>query len=146
MRHHALGVFALVTLTAACASVEPVEHSGSVSELEPGGVVMTRAEIRASGANSALEAVERSRSHLSFVRTRAGTPVRMTHRGNGSFLLSPEVLLVVDGTRVQHPAQMLQSIPAPSILYIQILSGREASTRFGSQAGNGVILVRTTAR
>jgi hypothetical protein len=52
---------------------------------------------------------------------------------------------VVDGARVQTVVDHLKNIPAESILYIQILNAREASARYGSEAGNGVIMVRTAA-
>lgn len=109
------------------------------------GLILTREDIARSGAHTALEAVERSRSHLTIAHTRQGTPVRITHRGIDSFVLNAEVLLVVDGSRTAEPVQMMRIIPASSIDYIQILSGREAVLVYGSESSNGVILIHTSA-
>lgn len=127
----------------ACAGVRP--SSQRPAETEPGGMVISREQVIASGARTAMEAIERSRTHLTISRTRAGDPVTIRHRGIDSFLASPEVLLVVDGSRVSHPAQALDDIPARTITYIQILTGREAVMRWGSESGNGVIVIKTAA-
>jgi outer membrane cobalamin receptor len=125
---------------------DPAPADQALVDLEPGGMVLTAEDIRRSGARDAMEAIERSRSHLLIARTREGTPATISHRGVDSFVVSKEVLLVVDGTRVSRPVQALKGIPARSILYIQILSGREAVMRWGSESTNGVIVVRTSAR
>jgi outer membrane receptor for ferrienterochelin and colicin len=139
------GVALILSLTlAACA------HSGARNlEREdgqaPGGIVLTQQDISDMRVTDAFQAVERAAHHLRIQRTRAGTPEKITQRGVTSFLLSAEILVVVDGTRVQTVVQHLQNIPAQSIRYIQILTAQEASARFGSEASNGVILVRTAA-
>ena len=115
-------------------------------DLEPGGMELPAADIRRSGARDAMEVIERAGSHLVIARTRQGTPESIYHRGVDSFVVSREVLLVVDGTRVRHPIDALRGIPAKSIRFIQILSGREAVMRWGSESTNGVIMVRTSAR
>lgn len=112
--------------------------------LEPGGQVITRADISALGARDALEVVERSGTHLRIQHTRAGTPARITQRGVSTFVLHSQVMVVVDGTRVGTVAEHLRNIPSETIDFIQILTGREAALRYGSEAGNGVILVRTS--
>lgn len=111
----------------------------------PGGIVLTQDDIRAMGVRDAFHAVEKAASHLRIQRTRQGSPEKVTQRGVTSFLLSSDILVVVDGTRVQTVVQHLQNIPAESILFIQILTAQQASTRYGSEAGNGVISVRTAA-
>ncbi|MGH7476388.1 MAG: TonB-dependent receptor [Longimicrobiales bacterium] len=132
-----VGVAALVS----CSSRSGPPDDG----LEPGGLVITREEIDASGARDAFEVVERTITHLQIQRTRGGVPPRVTHRGIDTFNLSPQILVVVDGSRVRSVVGDLRAIPAESIEFIQILSDREATLRFGSDGGNGVIVVRTTA-
>jgi hypothetical protein len=112
---------------------------------EPGGIVLTQKDISAMGVRDAYHAVERAATHLNIQRTREGSPVKITQRGVSSFLLSADILVVVDGARVQTVVDHLKNIPAESILYIQILTAREGSARYGSDAGNGVIMVRTSA-
>lgn len=115
-------------------------------DTEPGGQVLTHDAIVASGARDALEALEKNATHLLIQRTRDGTPVRIIYRGIDSFYLNPQVLIVIDGTPVTSVVSRLEGIPTESIAFIQILSGREASAKFGSNAATGVVLVRTTAR
>jgi outer membrane receptor for ferrienterochelin and colicin len=112
---------------------------------EPGGLVLTQQDISEMGVRDAYHAVERAATHLKIQRTREGSPVKITQRGVSSFLLSADILVVVDGARVQTVVDHLKNIPAESILFIQILNAREASARYGSEAGNGVIMVRTAA-
>ena len=141
--------FACIGAVVACSSARPIAQppeETSRRALEQQGMLITQEDILRSGAHTALEAVERSRSHLVISRVREGTPVKIRYRGIDSFYLSSEVLLVVDGSRVKHPVHMLRTIPAQSIRYIQILTGQEAALRFGSESGNGVIVVATTAR
>ena len=112
---------------------------------EPGGLVLTQQDISEMGVRDAYHAVERAATHLKIQRTREGSPVKITQRGVSSFLLSADILVVVDGARVQTVVDHLKNIPAESILFIQILNAREASARYGSEAGNGVIMIRTAA-
>lgn len=129
-------------MAASCAAHRPPPEEDG---LEPGGQILTRQDILEMGARDAMQAVERAATHLKIQHTRAGTPVKITQRGVGSFILNSEILVVVDGTRVNTVVQHLENIPAESIEFIQILTGREAAARFGSDAGNGVILVKTSA-
>jgi outer membrane receptor for ferrienterochelin and colicin len=109
------------------------------------GRVVTQSEIRATGARNAMEALERGGTHLQIQRT-SSSRLRITHRGVDSFVIQPDVLVVVDGARVAHPVSALQGIPTESIRYIQVLSGREAALFYGGEAGNGVVVVQTSAR
>jgi outer membrane cobalamin receptor len=145
-RARAVPALVMAALLPGCATAAaPAQHFADNADLEPGGMVLTAEDIRRTGARDAMEAIERAGSHLVIARTRQGTPASIYHRGVDSFVISREVLLVVDGTRVKYPVDALRGIPAKSIRYIQILSGREAVTRWGSESTNGVIMVRTSA-
>ena len=113
--------------------------------LEPGGTVIYRDRIEDMGVRTALEVVERGASHLVIQRAREGSPQRITHRGRDSLLLEGDVQIVIDGVAVPEGVSALENIPAKSVEFVQILSGREAVIRYGSTAGNGVIVVKTTA-
>lgn len=139
MKAHRILVPALLLL--ACAKPGPLDD-GRI----PGGTVLEREDIAATGGRNALEVVEKATTHLNIQRTRNGSPVRITHRGVDSFVLDPQVMVIVDGSPVRAVVEQLENIPAETIDYLQILSGREATTRFGSGAGNGAILIRTSAR
>lgn len=141
-----IGTLALAFLTA-CASIPGVRgEDPALDGAAPGGHIITQDDILRSGANDAFEALVRGGSHLLIQDPGGGRAMRISHRGADSILLGNAILLVVDGSRVKSPESMLRSIPAPSVVFIQVLSGNEASVRWGSEAGNGVVLVRTSAR
>lgn len=127
------------TLVAACATAR-VENLAVPSERD--GPIITREEIERSGARDGWEALRWGASHLTFQHTRQGSRVRVTHRGVDSFLIDPQVLLVVDGTHMQS-LSILETIPARNIEYIQILSDRVGVVKYGTSAGNGVVVVKT---
>lgn len=113
--------------------------------LEPGGTVITRAEIEGMRVRTAMDVVERGAKHLLIQRTREGSPARIYHRGVDSIYLDAEMHVVVDGMPVSFGVGALKDILASNLESIQILSAREATTKFGAVGGAGVILVRTTA-
>ena len=113
--------------------------------LEPGGTVIFQDRIEEMRVRNALEVVERSATHLLIQREKQGAPVRITHRGRDSITLAGDVQVVIDGALVAEGVRALENIPAETIKFIQILSGREAVLRYGSTGGNGVIVVKTSA-
>lgn len=137
----------LVALALSVFSVACSRHSGGPQPLTPdsGGTIITRQEILAMGVNTAMEALERAGTPLVIQRTRSGSPVRIYRRGVSSLILNPEVAVAVDGALVQDGVRALESIPATSVQFIQILSSREGALKYGAAAGNGVIEVRTSA-
>lgn len=111
--------------------------------LVPGGVMITKEQIERSRANTALEALERARTHLVIQRTRQGTGAQITHRGRDSIVQDGDVLVVVDGAPTMEAARVLNNIDAQHIAFMKVLSAREATPRYGMLAGNGVVYVRT---
>jgi hypothetical protein len=133
----------MALMSLACASGSaPSRPAGA----EPGGHIVTREQIAGMNVRNALEVVIRSATHLQIQRTREGSPPRIRHRGVDSLILDPQVLLVIDGSPVSSVTSHLEGIPSESVAFIQILSGREAAVKYGAAAGNGAILVATTAR
>ena len=132
-------VLAAVLAAAACATA-PLDTPTRASERD--ATLLTREEILATGARNAWEAIRLGGTPLNIQFPREGSRARVTHRGADSFLINPEVLLVVDGT---HMADLsyLHDIRVENIEYIQILSGSQGAVRYGTEAGNGVIVVKT---
>lgn len=126
-------------LLAACAT-SSVPDPATPSERD--GLVITREDIERSGALNGWEALRWCARHLTFQQTRDGSPVRVTQRGVESFVLDPQMLLVLDGTHLQS-LSILETIPAANIEYIQVLSDRVGVVKYGTGGGNGVIVVRT---
>lgn len=131
--------FFAASLLTACASAPPPDFA---TPNERDGPIITREDIARSGATNGWEALRLAATHLNFQHTRQGSPVRVTHRGVDSFFLNPEVLLIVDGVHMQS-IQALESIPAPNIDYIQVLAARIGVVKYGTDAGNGVVVVKT---
>ncbi len=131
--------FLAVTLVAACATA-PVRDATAPRERD--GQIITREDIEQSGAQDGWEALRWGATHLNFRNTREGSPVRTTHRGVDSFFIDPEVLLIVDGAQMQG-LSFLENIPANNIEYIQILAARVGVVKYGTSAGNGVVVVKT---
>ena len=103
--------------------------------------LITRAEIERSGAADGLEALRRAGSYLSVGERRSGD-IRASSRGRSSFLISPQIMLVVDEV-VMNDLSSLRDIRADRIEWIRIMSGREATPLYGTPAANGVLVVRT---
>jgi outer membrane cobalamin receptor len=131
--------FLAVTLVAACATA-PAGDPAVPNERE--GQIITREDIERSGAQDGWEALRWGATHLNFQYTREGSPIRVTHRGVDSFYIDPQVLLIVDGAQMQS-LSALENIPAKSIEYIQILAARVGVVKYGTSAGNGVVVVKT---
>ena len=131
-------LLSILLSTGACSTVRP---SSNRADTTPGRVI-TSEQIARSGATNAWEALRRSSTHL-LVRENSRTEqARISHRGPNSLLLSNEVLVIVDGIHLTD-WMYLREIPAASIAHIRIMSGAEGTVRYGTPAGNGVIVVST---
>jgi TonB-linked SusC/RagA family outer membrane protein len=83
-------------------------------------------------------------SGMDIAQTNSGVDpdnVRITLRGNRSFLGNNEPLLVVDGIPVD--ISYLAQINSADIVSVNILKGATAAALYGSTAANGVIIVVT---
>jgi outer membrane cobalamin receptor len=73
-----------------------------------------------------------------------GQPGRIySDRGVGSMVLREEPLIFVDGARLSD-IMLLRQMPAQHIYTVQVLSGNDGTTYFGTSATAGVILIQTT--
>ncbi|HSM61205.1 MAG TPA: TonB-dependent receptor plug domain-containing protein [Longimicrobiales bacterium] len=130
----------LIPVAAAGCKTAPIGDATEPNERE--GQILTREDIARTGAKNGWEALQRGATLLNIQLTREGSDARVTRRGVSSFYLSPQILLVVDGTHMLG-VSTLEDIRASNIDYIQILSARTAVVKYGSAGGNGVIVVRT---
>lgn len=128
-----------LALTGACAHMHgtqnPVPASGD-------RIFITQEQIARSGASNAWEALKRNAPQLTYRENRQGQPSVLERRGRSSLLLNDAPLLFVDG--VQMPDfKNLQTIPAATLASIEILTGIDGTTYYGTGAEGGVILIRT---
>lgn len=137
---------AAITLLSAAALIfgagcHPTARTGQGTAPERGKLI-TRAQIRESGARNAWEAVRGTGTFLSARENGNGEPVALTRRGRGSLVLSAAPLVFVDGAQTSS-FQQLRTIPATSIESIRIFSGVQGTLYFGTGGGNGVVVVET---
>jgi outer membrane cobalamin receptor len=119
-------------------------HSAQKQAIEtptPTERVITKDEIAASGARTAWDVLRRYAGHMTADR-RDGSPGRLQGRGRSSIYLNDGPVVFVDGVRVPD-ARNLQYVPAQDIESIRIISGIEGTTQYGTNAGNGVIIIQT---
>jgi len=114
--------------------------SGAASAPSSSSLV-TQETIAASGAKTAWDALKRT---VPYVRLREskGRPARMTRRGPASIYLDDQVRLMLDNARV-YDVQVLDQIPASDIVTIEVLSGLDATTRYGGASTAGIIIIHT---
>lgn len=96
-------------------------------------------------ADDAWEVVRQCNLGLSFEETRDGSYAQIrTRRGRSSILLrdSDVPVIVVDGARIDDP-RLLHQISGEAVLSVEFLSGIEGTIVQGTNAGAGVLVVRT---
>ena len=107
------------------------------------GQYVTAEDIRASGASSAWEALKYTVRTHRFTDYH-GVPTRIqSDRGQGSMVLREDPLVFLDGARLTD-ITILRMIPANNLHAIQVLTGPDATTYYGTSAVAGVILIETT--
>jgi outer membrane receptor protein involved in Fe transport len=107
------------------------------------GQYVTAEDIRASGASSAWEALKYTVRTHRFTDYH-GVPTRIqSDRGQGSMVLREDPLVFLDGARLTD-ITILRMIPANNLHSIQVLTGPDATTYYGTSAVAGVILLETT--
>lgn len=107
------------------------------------GQYVTADEIRRTGAATAWEALKFTVRTHRFSDYR-GIPVRIqSDRGQGSLVLREDPFVLLDGIRLTD-ITVLRMIPANNLFSIEVLTGPDATTRYGTSAVAGVILLETT--
>ena len=104
---------------------------------------MVNAEtIERSGARTMWDAVKLNVKHAWFTESGRGDPQRIRTRGPSTISGFEDMRIFVDGTLVTDLA-ILDETPARHIHEIKVLSGIDATTYYGTTAGDGVILITT---
>jgi len=106
------------------------------------GHLITHEEIERSGARTMWEALSKTVRYARFQESGTGTPERIRRRGSSSIVLTEDMPIYIDQVRVSE-VRVLASLPARDIDHIQVLNGLDATTYFGTNAGDGVILITT---
>jgi hypothetical protein len=108
-----------------------------------GGQYVTTEQIRESGATTAWDALRYTVKTHRFNDYR-GVPVRIhSDRGQGSMVLREDPMVFLDGVRLTD-ILLLRMIPADNLYSIQVITGPDATTYYGTSAVAGVILLETT--
>jgi outer membrane cobalamin receptor len=123
----------------ACKAIRP-GHASPQSDTDR--IVITEAMIARSGGQTAWEVLRREAPQLTFSENRNGQATAMTRRGRSSFVLNDSPMVIIDGTRNQD-LRALQSLPASALLRIEVLTGQEGTTYYGTDAVGGVIIIKT---
>ena len=106
------------------------------------GQTITREQIAESGATTMWEAITRTVRFTQFQESGLGAPEGVRRRGSSSILLNEDMPIYIDEVKVLD-IQLLVALPARDIDRIQVLSGIEATTYYGTNSGDGVILIYT---
>ncbi len=130
----------ITLLTTGCA-LRPATGAGD-GDLSPRGRVIEAAEIEASSARTAWDALHLLGAYLRIDEDENSQPSRISSRGRSSMLLRSEPQVILDGVRLVE-YEVLHGMSAHLLERIQLLSGPEATTRFGTNSGHGVILIST---
>jgi outer membrane receptor for ferrienterochelin and colicin len=111
--------------------------------LPKGGQYIGADEIAQSNARSVWDALRLNVKGISFLESgRTGAPARVRRRGTSSLTLRDEPQIYIDEVRISD-LSVLRGMPASDVESIRVLSGIEATTYYGSNTGDGVILIRT---
>ena len=134
-----VAVVSLLLAVSSCKSLRPapvVPANGSER------ILITEAMIARSGGQTAWEVLRREVPQMSYGENRNRQATGMERRGRSSILLKESPMLFIDGVRIQELIT-LQQLPASTVLSIEVLTGAEGTTYYGTDAVGGVILVRT---
>jgi outer membrane cobalamin receptor len=106
------------------------------------GTIITQEQIAETGARTMWDALTRTVRYTQFQESGLGKPQRIRRRGSSSIVLTEDMPIFIDRVRVTD-IQVLASLPARDIARIQVLSGLNATTYYGTNSGDGVILIQT---
>jgi hypothetical protein len=134
-----VALLAALALSACGSAVQGGDRSDAYE-----GQRFTGDQVRRSGATNAWQALQQLASHMNLREDRAGRPSRVTRRGQESVLLSENPIVVIDGAVSEF--RLLEQLPVRDVHEIRVLTGSQATTRFGMRAANGAIVVVTVGR
>ena len=132
---------ALLGFTVACSHGTRSQQEAVLVTPE-GSRIITEVVIARSGARTAWDALQRTVPFFAFRENSNGGPSRVDHRGRSSIVLSDQPMILVDGVELTD-FSVLGAMPAADLYQIEVLSGIDATTRYGTNATKGVIRITT---
>ena len=136
-----LASVALAALLAGC-SHPPRAAPNDIPPSAEGRRVIDQQTIEQSGARTVWDVLQRTVPFFVFKTNSRGRPTRVEHRGRSSIVLRDQPLILVDGVEVKD-FTALGDMPASDVLDIEVLTGVDATTYYGTNATNGVIRIRS---
>ena len=131
-----------LTLVGASSCLRAAAGDPNVNNTSPPGRIVTAEDITRSDASTAWEALGLLGAYLRLEEDSRQRPVRITARGRSSILLRSEPQVFVDGVRLVEYT-VLKSMDSSLIEKIELVTGPQASIRYGTNAGHGVIVITT---
>ena len=131
-----------IGLLIACAHAPLQRPEADAQRNANGRRVVTEDAIEHSGARTAWEALQRTVPFFTFKDNNRGGTSGIEHRGRSSIVLRDQPLILMDGVEL-NDFTTLTSIPASDIREIEVLSGIDATTYYGTGASKGVIRIWT---
>jgi outer membrane receptor for ferrienterochelin and colicin len=141
MKRMMMAMTAGVVLFGTGCSVRPIT-GGTDGSPSPRGRTVDAEDIARSSVRTAWDALQLLGAFLRLEEDKDQRPARMTARGQSSILLDSEPQVVMDGVRLVEYT-VLRGMNANVIERIEFLTGPEATTRYGTNSGHGVILITT---
>jgi vitamin B12 transporter len=141
MLHSSFVPIAVALSLAACARHTTVSTAHQQVD-NPGRRVVSAQTIERTGARTAWEALQRTVPFFTFKDGNNDSAGRIEHRGRSSIMLRDQPMIIMDGVELNDFAT-LTVIPASDIEQIEVLSGIDATTYYGTGATKGVIRITT---
>jgi outer membrane cobalamin receptor len=132
---------ALAMVLAACSHAAQAAQD-EVRLTPDGRRIVTQQAIEHSGARTVWDALQRTVPFYAFRDNSRGGPARVEHRGRSSILLRDQPMILVDGVQLTD-FSVLGGMPASDLFEIEVLSGIDATTYYGTGASKGVIRIWT---
>ena len=119
-------------------------HHPSDSSVHPGDGrrIINADAIEKTGARTAWEALQRTVPFFEFKDGNNGSAGRVEHRGRSSVMLHDQPMIIMDGVELNDYASLVV-MPAADIEQIEVLTGIDATTYYGTGATKGVIRITT---
>lgn len=140
-RRFLLPTVAAVCLLAGCHPRHQLAETDSQRSAD-GRRVISDVVIERSGARTVWEALQRTVPFFTFKDDNRGGTSGIEHRGRSSILLRDQPMILMDGMEL-NDFTTLTSVPASDVLEIEVLTGIDATTYYGTGASKGVIRIWT---
>ena len=135
-------VAACVILLALGACAQPAPGSDAQA---PRGLVITAEDLAETGAYTVWEALRAKVKFAIFATDAEDRPTGIRTRGRSSLQRQESMLVYLDNVPMSD-LRMLQDMPVSRVERIVVLRGPDATTFFGTNAGDGVIQIFTRTR